>query len=94
MDTQFYLFTYDICDPKRLRKVFKTLTSYGMHRQLSVFICELTAKKRVLLLRELRSIIDDRKDQVLLVPLCRKCIKDLKTLGQPMESVQQHCLIL
>jgi CRISPR-associated protein Cas2 len=94
MDRRFYLFTYDISDPKRLRKVFKTLVSYGMHRQLSVFICELTEKKKILLLRKLRELIDPAGDQVLFVPLCHHCAKGVSTIGQPMEPLKQDCLII
>lgn len=93
-ERRFYLFTYDIGNPKRLRKVFKTMTAYGMHRQLSVFICELTAKKKILLLRELRTLIHPQEDQILFVPLCGRCVSELQTLGQPLASIHEHCLVL
>jgi CRISPR-associated endonuclease Cas2 len=32
-----FIVTYDICDPKRLRKVFKLCKGYGIHLQYSVF---------------------------------------------------------
>src|ERR1035438_4086458 len=32
-----YLICYDICDDKRLRKVFQTMRGYGDHLQYSVF---------------------------------------------------------
>ena len=38
-----YLVCYDICDDKRLRKVFQTMRGYGDHLQYSVFECQLTA---------------------------------------------------
>ena len=37
-----YLITYDICEDKRLRKVFNTIRGYGDHLQYSVFECQLT----------------------------------------------------
>jgi CRISPR-associated endonuclease Cas2 len=37
-----YLVCYDICDDKRLRKVFQTMRNYGDHLQYSVFECQLT----------------------------------------------------
>ena len=40
---QSYLVCYDICDDKRLRKVFQTMRNYGDHLQYSVFECQLTA---------------------------------------------------
>ena len=38
-----YLVAYDICDPKRLRKVAQTCEDFGFRRQYSVFLCRLTA---------------------------------------------------
>ena len=38
---RLYFVTYDICDPKRLRRVYKTMKGFGAHLQLSVFQCEL-----------------------------------------------------
>ena len=45
MDT--YLVAYDICDPKRLRKVAHTCEDFGFRRQYSVFMCRLSAKDLV-----------------------------------------------
>lgn len=64
---QRYLVTYDIGDPKRLRKVFKLLKSYGEHLQLSVFRCDLSAMSLAQLKSELVDIIHSGEDQVLLV---------------------------
>ena len=36
-----YLICYDICDDKRLRKVFQVMRGYGDHLQYSVFECQL-----------------------------------------------------
>ena len=42
---QSYVVTYDICDPKRLRRVYETLRGHGDHLQLSVFRCDLTRRE-------------------------------------------------
>ena len=38
-----YLVCYDICDDKRLKKVFKAMRGFGDHLQYSVFECQFTA---------------------------------------------------
>jgi CRISPR-associated protein Cas2 len=38
-----HLICYDICDDKRLRKVFQTMRGYEDHLQYSVFECQLTS---------------------------------------------------
>jgi len=64
-----FLVTYDITDPKRLRRVFKVLNGYGDHLQYSVFRCDLSKKERMLLLTDLSDVIHHRDDQVLFVDL-------------------------
>lgn len=64
---QRYLVTYDVADPKRLRKVFRTLKGYGQHLQLSVFRCDLSRMQLAQLKMELVDIINVDEDQVLLV---------------------------
>jgi len=64
-----YIVCYDICEPKRLRDVFKVMRGWGDHLQLSVFECRLTGADLVTLRAELAEIIDHREDQVLFVDL-------------------------
>ena len=68
MDT--YLVAYDICNPKRLRKVARTCEDFGLRRQYSVFLCRITAMDLVRLKSRLYDIINLDQDQVLFIPLC------------------------
>src|SRR6266446_6049152 len=60
-----YLVCYDICDDKRLKKVFKTMRNYGDHLQYSVFECQLTPTDLVRCRTDLAAIIKHSEDQVL-----------------------------
>ncbi len=64
-----YIVTYDVCDDKRLRQVFKLMRGYGDHLQLSVFRCELSRMERVELMGKLAGIIKHDEDQVLFFPM-------------------------
>ena len=64
-----YIVSYDIADPKRLRKVFKTMRAWGDHLQLSVFECQLRKVDFVRLRTELNDIIHHHEDQILFVDL-------------------------
>ncbi|MBT63099.1 MAG: CRISPR-associated endonuclease Cas2 [Puniceicoccaceae bacterium] len=64
-----FFVTYDICDPKRLRKVFKICKGYGIHLQLSVFECDLTESEKVQFETKLHEVIHHEEDQVLFVDL-------------------------
>jgi CRISPR-associated protein Cas2 len=64
-----YIVTYDISDPKRLRKVFRLMLGYGDHLQLSVFQCELNSRELVELRHALSEVIHHGEDQVLFANL-------------------------
>jgi CRISPR-associated protein Cas2 len=61
--------TYDISDPKRLRKVFKAMKGFGQHLQLSVFRCDLTDMERFEMIGALQDLIHHEEDQILLIEL-------------------------
>ena len=67
--TSRYYVTYDICDPRRLRKVFQILKGAGQHAQLSVFCCDLSARQKETLLLDLGAAIKPTEDQVLFIDL-------------------------
>jgi CRISPR-associated protein Cas2 len=64
-----YIVTYDICEPRRLRKVYKLMLGYGDHLQLSVFRCELNHRELVELRTKLSELIHMTEDQVLFASL-------------------------
>ena len=64
-----YLVSYDIADPARLRRVFRTMKGYGEHWQLSVFFCVLRELDHARMKEHLRDIINQREDQVLVLDL-------------------------
>jgi CRISPR-associated protein Cas2 len=61
--------TYDISDPKRLRRVFKAMKGFGQHLQLSVFRCDLTDAERFQMIGILQELIHHDEDQILLIEL-------------------------
>ena len=88
---QGYIVSYDVCDPKRLRRVFKTMRGYGEHLQLSVFRCELNDRELVELRAKLAEIIHHNEDQVLFIDMgpaegrAREAIRSLGLAYVPPE---------
>jgi CRISPR-associated protein Cas2 len=80
------LVAYDICHPKRLRKVAHTCEDFGFRRQYSVFLCRLTATDLVRLKSRLYDIINLAEDQVLFIRLCDRCVEGIEALGRPVEK--------
>jgi CRISPR-associated protein Cas2 len=57
-----FLVTYDICDDKRLKAIFKLMRGYGDHLQYSVFRCSLTKTEKMELMSKLSQIIQHAVD--------------------------------
>jgi CRISPR-associated protein Cas2 len=81
-----HVVAYDIRDPKRLRRVAKTCLDFGCRRQLSVFLCRITATDLVRLKSRLEDIIEPKEDQVLFIRLCGACAANIEALGSPMPA--------
>lgn len=64
-----YLVSYDVCHPKRLRKVARTLEGFGVRLQYSVFECPLDEMRLARLKAELHGLLNYEEDQVLIVSL-------------------------
>jgi len=81
-----YLVAYDICEPRRLRKVAQTCEDFGFRRQYSVFLCRLSATDLVRLKSRLYDIINLQEDQVMFIPLCTRCAAQIEAIGLPIEA--------
>ena len=89
-----YVVAYDICDPKRLRRVARTCEDFGFRRQYSVFLCRLSAHDLVKLKSRLYDIIDLHEDQVLFIPLCNRCAEGMEALGRPVEKFDAKDVVI
>jgi len=76
------LITYDITDPKRLRKMHSFLKEYGLNTQKSVFECDIDENA----LRQIRKFckeeLDLSTDQVRIYKICSRCINKVSVSGQ------------
>jgi CRISPR-associated protein Cas2 len=89
-----YLVCYDISDPKRLRKVAAACEDYGRRKQLSVFLCRVSATDIVRLRNRLYDLIDLGEDQVLIIPLCGKCANQIEAIGRPTEAADAKDVVV
>jgi len=81
-----YLVSYDIANPRRLRKVAKTCESFGSRIQYSVFECPLDDLRFEKLRSALNTIIHHEDDQILFVSLGPESSSTplrIESLGQP-----------
>lgn len=78
----YVLVTYDIANPKRLQKVYKTMRGFGDGFQNSVFICQLSAKEETIMRSKLEEIIKSTEDQIVIIRLGQI---DKKNIANPNE---------
>ena len=84
-----YIVCYDICDPKRLRQVHRTMKGYGESLQYSVFCCDLSPAERLMLREALTPILNLREDQVMLInigPADGRGCQSIETIGRALEE--------
>lgn len=81
---QSFLICYDICDPKRLRRVHKTIRDVGMPIQFSVFLADLKQSELDRLVDKLAHLINVSEDKVNFY--CLKSSKEEICLGLPSLS--------
>lgn len=92
-----YIVTYDISDPRRLRRVYRTMRGFGQHLQLSVFQCDLTPTACIQMVAALEHAIHHGEDQVLLIDLGSieaRPIKQIEALGRPMSLHERGPVII
>lgn len=77
-DAKWWLVCYDVRDPARLRKAAKILEGTGERMQYSVFRCWLNPAAMHRLRWELTRVLEP-EDDVLLIPLCSRCVNGMET---------------
>lgn len=77
-----YFISYDICNPRRLRKTAKILEDYGIRIQYSFFECEMREEQKNILVNKILEVIDLKEDSFIIHPICEKCLKGVKKIGK------------
>lgn len=95
--TNRYYVTYDIADPRRLRRVFHIMKGAGEHVQFSVFCCDLSERQKEALLLQLSDVIMPTEDQVLFIdlgPTEGVAPERVTALGQPHSPAEPGPVII
>ncbi|MDA3915700.1 MAG: CRISPR-associated endonuclease Cas2 [Deltaproteobacteria bacterium] len=76
------LVTYDIANPKRLRRVARIMQDFGQRVQKSIFEVSLTPAVFKQMKFQIDNTIEPAEDGVKYFPLCRKCTTRTELIGQ------------
>lgn len=77
---QWYLISYDIREPKRLRRAAKAILGRGERVQYSVYRCRLTKVELEKLLWHMSEFIEE-EDSLLIIGLCKNCVGKIEQIG-------------
>lgn len=86
MSRKHYLISYDISNPKRLRRIARIMEGYGYRVQFSVFQCPLDDLRLEQLKADVVPAINSEEDQVLVVclgPETEQTFRRFDSLGRP-----------
>ncbi len=92
-----YLVCYDIREPKRLRRVHKTMKGFGEPWQYSVFFCVLRDIDRVRMETAVRDKMNVKEDQALIVDLGadeEEARETVKVLGPGLPRLERGTLVI
>lgn len=64
-----HLIAYDICEPRRLRRVCKVMEAYGTRVQYSVFLCDMSAMEKAQWRSAIHEVMDYHEDSVIAIDL-------------------------
>jgi len=85
-DAKWWLVCYDVHDPTRLRRAAKVMEGSGTRMQYSVFRCWMTPTQMHALRWELTQVLEPN-DEVLMIPLCSRCVGGMETTHSAQNPV-------
>ncbi|MFP4041029.1 MAG: CRISPR-associated endonuclease Cas2 [Desulfosudaceae bacterium] len=88
------LITYDITDPKRLKRMHKFLKEFGINTQKSVFECDIDDKALKQIRRFCARELDLADDSVRIYQVCAGCMKNVTISGQGIKITQLDYMVL
>ena len=91
-----YVVAYDITNPKRWRRVFKTMKGYGAWLQLSVFHCRLDGGRRSEMAMALETLIDPTTDHVVILDLgpAEDVQLAVESLGKVFAPIERRAVVI
>jgi CRISPR-associated protein Cas2 len=91
-----YIVTYDIRDPKRWKKLIRTMRGFGDWLQLSVFQCRLDKMRILRLEAAIREIVNSKEDHVLILDLgpADNVKPRVNSIGKAFDPVPRESIIV
>lgn len=91
-----YLVCYDITDPKRWRRIYKTMKGYGVWLQLSVFQCRLNPQNLLRMTDTLTELMNTDEDHVMIIDVgpAESISIRVESFGRPFRPIERRAVIV
>jgi CRISPR-associated protein Cas2 len=91
-----YLVCYDITDPKRWRRIYKTMKGYGVWLQLSVFQCRLNRTSLLRMTEALTELMNAAEDHVMIIDVgpAESITIRVESFGRPFRPIERRAVIV
>ncbi|MDR7400466.1 MAG: CRISPR-associated endonuclease Cas2 [Armatimonadota bacterium] len=97
MSRNRYVVCYDVREPKRLRRMHRTMLGYGDPLQYSVFVCDLSATERMLMEDAVRQVVRLSEDSVVVIdlgPAEGVARRRIRQLGEKRVVERDRCVVV
>ncbi len=85
---------YDISDNRLRGKIFAFLKEKGLHSQKSVFECDMDPAILRAVMRFMQQLDLGDRDSIVFYPLCSRCARKGRILGQGLKLLQTDWIII
>lgn len=89
-----HLVAYDICNPRRLRRVAKCCESFGVRIEKSVFESRLGNERFREFWKALCEIANLDEDSLIAIPVCASCETGIHTAGRLIRPESKDVYVL
>jgi CRISPR-associated protein Cas2 len=91
-----YLVCYDISDPNRWRKIYRTMKGYGAWLQLSVFQCRLNRQNLLRMTDTLTNLMNTKEDHLMIIDIgpADSITIRVDSFGRPFKPIERRAVIV
>lgn len=91
-----YLVCYDITEPKRWRRIYKTMKGYGEWLQLSVFQCRLSRQNLLRMTDTLTGLMNATEDHLMIIDIGPADAVNIRidSYGRSFKAIERRPIIV
>lgn len=91
-----YFVCYDVREPQRLARTYKTMCGYGDRLQYSVFVCDLNDSEIIMMRSDLEEMMNMKEDSLIIVNVgsVEKSAARIMTTGTSLATKRETSIVI